>query len=427
MDVKEEFELPAEKKSSFFEQPGVQVEKLPFGDGVPFGIQIISNPLVGIGGAYGSWGNSYDNASLPDFITQRTGMPLSEDQRIDLSPLGFDYRHHLSQMSEAEHLELELQVGERYLRGAMQACGWQPEEVEAVLLGMSGPVAEDYTEQVARRAGIPESALKVSIHKACDSSMGALHLALNPNLEYNLRLGQNMAESLRGKKVLVGGIEGLSRFLDRSHDVYGLQLFGNGAGVIGLIPGESMRFLVGKTQEVYDDKGLLAVRMFYPHSRRSTENGSLIDIFHNEPNSFRLAGMMHEPPGSEAIEMAGLMGMVKLFVRSGVDVMRDVYNAYQEKMKELGELGSSIKVTIAHHANFKINKLKAVQLSKEGINLNMPWLLTEFGNVSAASNMIAFLRKLPEMLPGDHILFDGFGAGTYYDVFAVALSGKAAA
>ncbi len=51
----------------------------------------------------------------------------------------------------------------------------------------------------------------------------------------------------------------------------------------------------------------------------------------------------------------------------------------------------------------------------------MPWLLQEFGNVSAASNMIAFLRELPRLKPGDHIMFDGFGAGTYYDVFVVSL------
>jgi 3-oxoacyl-[acyl-carrier-protein] synthase III len=55
----------------------------------------------------------------------------------------------------------------------------------------------------------------------------------------------------------------------------------------------------------------------------------------------------------------------------------------------------------------------------------MPWVIREFGNVSAASNMIAFLRELPKMKPGDHILFDGFGAGTYYDVFVVSLGSAA--
>ncbi len=74
-----------------------------------------------------------------------------------------------------------------------------------------------------------------------------------------------------------------------------------------------------------------------------------------------------------------------------------------------------------HHANYKINALKAAHLQKLGVSLSMPWLLNEFGNVSAASNMIAFLRNLPSLKPGDHVLFDGFGAGTYYDVFAVSL------
>jgi 3-oxoacyl-[acyl-carrier-protein] synthase III len=53
----------------------------------------------------------------------------------------------------------------------------------------------------------------------------------------------------------------------------------------------------------------------------------------------------------------------------------------------------------------------------------MPWVLSEFGNVSAASNMIAFLRKLTSLKPGDHVLFDSFGAGTYYDALAVELGG----
>jgi 3-oxoacyl-[acyl-carrier-protein] synthase III len=78
-------------------------------------------------------------------------------------------------------------------------------------------------------------------------------------------------------------------------------------------------------------------------------------------------------------------------------------------------------VAIAHHANLKINQIKGKHLAREGINLPMPWLLSDFGNVSAASNMIAFLRYLPALNPGDHVLFDGFGAGTYYDVVAVAV------
>jgi 3-oxoacyl-[acyl-carrier-protein] synthase III len=123
--------------------------------------------------------------------------------------------------------------------------------------------------------------------------------------------------------------------------------------------------------------------------------------------------------------MAGSMGMVKLFVRNGVYVVREVYKSYREKMGQIGTLGKSIEVAIVHHANLKINSLIHKHLSKEGIELRMPWVIKDFGNVSAASNMIAFLRELPSMKPGDHIMIDGFGAGTYYDVFVVSLGGEA--
>ena len=132
---------------------------------------------------------------------------------------------------------------------------------------------------------------------------------------------------------------------------------------------------------------------------------------------------MHEPEHDGPIAMAGPMGMVKLFVRTGVQVVRDVYAAYQTRLDELGMAGKSFAVAIVHHANYKINKLKEKHLQKDGIILPMPWLLSDFGNVSAASNMIAFLRKLPQLKPFDHVLIDGFGAGTYYDTLAVELGG----
>jgi 3-oxoacyl-[acyl-carrier-protein] synthase III len=186
-----------------------------------------------------------------------------------------------------------------------------------------------------------------------------------------------------------------------------------------------MKFLVGQTREVFDEEGVLAVRMFYPHSGNRVEGQSMIEVTQPKPNILRVAGLMHEPRSNAPIEMAGMMGMVKLFVRTGVQVVEEVYHAYQRKMDELGMPGKRIAVAIVHHANLKINQLKEKTLQRDGINIPMPWLLKDFGNVSAASNMIAFLRKLSSLKPGDHILFDGFGAGTYYDVLAVELGGHA--
>ena len=409
--------------ASFYDRPGIEKGIIPVGGGIPFGMERVSNPSVGIGGVYGTWGDSYDNNTLPQFLEQRLGHPLPSTERLNLSELGFLNRQHLPlTLTREEHTQLEVEVGKRFLVEAMKACNWNPSEVEAVLIGMSAPLTEDYLDQITKAAGIPDSALKVAIHKACDGSTSSLHLALNPELPENLQLDRNIAESLYGKKVLVGGIEGLSRFISSSHDANALQLFGNAAGVIGVIPGQTMKFLAGKSREVFDDGGVLQVAMYYPHSR-TVNDGYNVDVTKPFENNIRVAGLMHEPHDGSSISMAGPMGMVKLFVRTGVQVVRDVYVAYQTRLSDLGMAGKSLAVAIVHHANYKINKLKEKHLQSEGIVLPMPWLLSEFGNVSAASNMIAFLRELPNMKPLDHILIDGFGAGTYYDALAVELGG----
>ena len=400
------------------------METIPVGPGVPLGIEQARNPQVGIGGAYGTWGHPCDNAALPEAIELALGMPLAEGERLNLSELGFLRRHHVPILTTQEHIDLEVAVGARFLEAAAQASGWEPSEVDAVLIGITMPTTEDYVERIAAQAGIPESALKVSVHKACDGSVAALNLALNPEAPSHLSDDRNLARALYGKKVLVGGIEGLSRVMKRTRDRQALQLFGNGAGVFGVIPGRTMQFLVGGSREVYDVDGVLQVRMSYPHSGQRGTDDSMIEASTPHNHSIRIAGLMHEPEEiGVTVVMAEPMGMVKLFVRSGAAAVKGVYQAYRELMDQRGMPGKDIAVGIVHHANYKINQLLEKQLQKVGVSFPMPWLLSEFGNVSAASNMIAFLRKLSSLAPGDHVLFDGFGAGTYYDVLAVELGG----
>jgi 3-oxoacyl-[acyl-carrier-protein] synthase III len=150
---------------------------------------------------------------------------------------------------------------------------------------------------------------------------------------------------------------------------------------------------------------------------------SLIEASTVSAHHYRLAGKMYSPLNDEPVFMAGLMGMVKLFVRTGVDVVKDVYLDYQARLADLRIPGKEFATVVVHHANLKINRLKEKHLQKEGVNISIPWVLSEFGNTSAASAMIAFLRQLPAMKAGDHILIDGFGAGTYYDTLAVRLGG----
>ena len=407
------------KIASFFDRPGVVLETIKAGKSIPFGMERVFNPLLKIGGVYGTWGESFDNDRLPSLLEERLGHPLAPEQRLSLADLGFVNRHHIARLSPADDVALEVEVGARLLKEAARVCGWDPSDVEGGLIGMSAPTSDDYVTKICRAAGISDTALKVAVHKACDSSVGCLHLALNPDMPENKSLNLNIAKTLYGKKVLVGGIEGLSRFIGRAHDPNALQMFGNGAGIIGIIPGVTMKFLVGKTFENYDTDGFLQVQMYYPHA--GAKANTMLDVVQMNDTAIRVAGLMNEPADGSSVIMAGPMGMVKLFVRTGVQVVHEVYDAYQAKLTELGMQGKSISVAIVHHANFKINKLKEKHLQNEGIVLQMPWLLSEFGNISAASNMIAFLRQLPSMKLGDHVLIDGFGAGTYYDTLAVQM------
>jgi 3-oxoacyl-[acyl-carrier-protein] synthase III len=405
---------------SFFERPNIIKETIQIGAGIPFAFESVASSVLGVAGAYGTWGESYNNTRLRELVSHRRGEALKDEDVMNLSELGFLSRHHIPDLNDADHLELELQVGARMLREAARANGWDPADVDAVLIGMSGPVSLEYVSQICDRAGISAQALKVSIHKACDGSVGGLNLALNPGLARKGKM--NIAEELKGKKVLVGGIEGLSRFTSHALDKNALQLFGNAAGIIGVVPGETFKFLVGKDHEAFDGEGVLAVHMYYPHSRQK-ENGSLVEVTQQDSSHIRVAGLMHEPEDGAPISMAGPMGMVKLFVRTGVKVVTEVFNEYAALMNKLGTPEKKISVGIVHHANYKINLLKAKHLQNLGIEFPMPWLISDFGNVSAASNMIAFLRQLPKIKPGDNILFDGFGAGTYYDVLAVNMGG----
>lgn len=406
---------------SFFDEAGVENEEIAVGDGIPFGLKRVSNPAVGIGGAYGAWGESYDNKSMAAFVEKRLGQPLPEADKLNLAELGFRSRHHIAPLSDEQNLQVEVEVGARMLREAALACGWQPPEVEAVLVGITSPLTPDYLDRITDAAGIRKDALKVAVHKACDGAVSGLHLALNPDLIENKQLPESIAETVRGKKVLVGGIEGLSRFLARSRDASALQLFGNAAAFIGVIPGLTMKFLAGKSREAFDEEGVLQVEMDYPHEARHAEGTSNVEVTQTGAHNIRIAGLMNQPADGSSVVMAGPMGMVKLFVRTGVQVVRDAYRAYQEKLAQLGETGKTLAVAVVHHANYKINRLKEKHLQNEGIVLPMPWVVSDFGNVSAASAIIAFLRELPSLKPGDHILMDGFGAGTYYDVLAVEL------
>jgi hypothetical protein len=75
-------------KVSFFDRPNIAKGIINVGQGIPFGIECVTNPAVGIGGVYGTWGESYDNDSLRS--EQRLGtrfrQPKPESSELAFQP-----------------------------------------------------------------------------------------------------------------------------------------------------------------------------------------------------------------------------------------------------------------------------------------------------------------------------------------------------
>src|SRR5574339_358751 len=104
------------KSTSFYDRPGVEKSTIPIANGIPFGMERVTNLNVGIGGVYGTWGDSYDNETLSVFLEQRLGHPLPSNEKLNLSELGFLNRHHIPlNLSQEEHIRLEIEVGTRFL------------------------------------------------------------------------------------------------------------------------------------------------------------------------------------------------------------------------------------------------------------------------------------------------------------------------
>jgi hypothetical protein len=94
--------------TSFFSEDGVETHEIHLHETtVPFGLMSVSNPKVGIGGAYGTWGESCDNKSLPGLINNQLGQPL----RIRISWAGsteFRQPSPTPALSRDDDIELEL-------------------------------------------------------------------------------------------------------------------------------------------------------------------------------------------------------------------------------------------------------------------------------------------------------------------------------
>lgn len=366
-----------------------------------FAERVPGKPEIGLGGEYAGWGVMLSNDQLPAYLENFLGRKLAASETLELSSKGFDSRFLTLHFSLEGQKEVEIAVGERLVAGALQANNWNPEEVDALFIGTSIPTHPHYTVEIAQRVGIPEKTPKVSVHTACDSSMRALNLALS-------------TRNLQGKKVLIGGIENLSRGLIGTKDTQALQLFGNAGAVIGIVPGESLVPVVSRSATIYDEEGALQVAMAY-----DVPKGDLpaMDYFPDE-NHIVIAGKLPEPEDGSSIKMKDNRGMLKLFGYNTADIVAQTLNQFKSRTGASGNPDGWFDGVVMHHANYKIAESQSRRLERaHGLKLDLTkhFVVREFGNVSAASPMISWLKQVDKMKEGTRWLFVGYGAGGYYD------------
>jgi len=199
---------------------------------------------------------------------------------------------------------------------------------------------------------------------------------------YGLSIGHSLITHGKNEKVLVVGVETLSRIIDYE-DRTTCVLFGDGAGAAALEP-----CAVGE--------GILSSFM--------QSDGSYSELL------YLPAGGSRRPLNEERlrnreqyVKMKG-NDLFKNAVRAMVDASRTV-------LKEADLTTKDIDFLIPHQANIRIIEgvRRRLKLPKEKVIVN----IDHVGNTSAASIPIAMSEAVErgEIVPGDKVLMVGFGGG----------------
>jgi 3-oxoacyl-[acyl-carrier-protein] synthase III len=389
-------------------------EMLPVGEGVAYyPKEFLGNPEVGLGGVHAGWGKVLTNEQLPDYISGIIGRELEPGEILQLDGMGFESRYRTDYLDRRMQERAEWELGIRMLKTALKKNGWSTSEIGFLAVGMSSPVCEDVTVRLAREVGIPEEATKITVHKACDSTGHALNLLLDEK------------NGFYGKKGLLFGLEGLSRGLSerdgvgQTRDVQAHQLFANGAGIIGLVPGVTLLPISVRSEDLGDPKGALRASVDY----RMPPEGKEVEVRIDEKNNhIVVAGRIAKPTNGEGIHMYSNKGMLGQFGIGTADLIAPVTEETRKRLEFNGDANGMYDWIVQHHPNYKILLSQSKRLLRgHGISLRMDehWKIHNYGNVSAASLVIDMLETSGDMRPGTVGLIVAYGAGAHYDVMSV--------
>lgn len=368
----------------------------PPGEKTTLKLTIVNCPQTGLIGAQAHFGRRLTKEEVDEAIRGLGLEPARETGFLEL------YRTPDDQPSEGAYLEEITTVG-TLVNSVLYLNKLPPEEINALYFAGSpirqpdGSCVKDTGFLIAKVCGLthlnPQRDIR-NFYLACNAGGRALRRLLNnPNLF--------------GKNVLLVGMEDLTRevrgFDLKKADPLSLQFFSNGAFALLVIPGKNLTYLVGKSIEIEDEKGALPGiepwRELIKHRQ-----GDLIQMNGNI-EFIRLP----QPEQGKQLWMDAFT-TTKTMLKHIPDLVEEVLDQYTAQYPN-----KKIRGIIPHHASYGI--FKGLQ---KRVNIPMEWVVTE-GNSSGTTTMIAFIRKMKDFAPGDHIMIASFGAGFSFDVFVVEI------
>lgn len=362
-------------------------------------LEKIKRPELGMAGAAAHWGQKYEEEEIEAIIAR-----VFDKESIDFGDTGFNEIYRVPEGYSLEQaFEEEMMMVKRLVNSTLKLNNWKPKQVDALYFGGSPLILPDYGYAIARATGLTHLDPKLNIfnyYLACNAGGRALKDALiNPNLQE--------------KNVLVIAVEGLTRqvegFDKQKSDYLSMRFFSDGAAAVGVVPGKTLTHLLGESKAVEDKKGALAAVGTWRNL--VDPKGDLIQVVENITMI-----KLPTPPDGKRISMQG-WETAKLFLRNVPPVIEKVYKQHREQYPE-----KEIEMIVAHHPSFGVNELIKGKLKKMGIKTRMSWVVND-GNSSGATTLIAFVRLMEELNPGDHILVASFGAGISIDVFVAKIGG----
>jgi 3-oxoacyl-[acyl-carrier-protein] synthase III len=287
---------------------------------------------------------------------------------------------------ERHILEPELAASDLATLAARNACrnaGVDPATVDCIIVGTVTPDCPfpSTATFVQRKLGAAPGGCAFDLSAACAGFI------------YGLSIGDAFVRRGQFKRVLVIGVEVLSRIIDWT-DRGTCVLFGDGAGAVLLAPDDA------------PGRGILSTHLY--------ADGNFTDVL------YQPAGGSREPPSAATV--AEKRHFVKMNGREVYkQAVRNMASASKAALEANGLAPGDVNWVIAHQANIRI--IEGVS-ERVGIGMDRFYInVDRFGNTSSASVPTALdeaieMKKVKE---GDLLIFSALGGGLAWASAAVRL------